>query len=63
MINQDLKVGDVVKLNSGSPPMTVSDNGIDTSGRVDNYIRCVWFKDGSPTEAQFRREVVFKTAV
>jgi uncharacterized protein YodC (DUF2158 family) len=43
---QELKIGDVVQLNSGGPKMTVA--GLQSDGAV----RCVWF---SP-DAEFSRQ-------
>jgi uncharacterized protein YodC (DUF2158 family) len=45
---QELKVGDVVQLNSGGPKMTVA--ALQSEGAV----RCVWFSpDGKPESAVF----------
>ena len=42
----DVKVGDVVKLKSGSVPMTVTE--VDTA---DDKVQCKWFPDGKHSEA------------
>lgn len=37
----DLKVGDVVELNSGGPKMTIEEIGDDTGGKPTVW--CAWF--------------------
>jgi uncharacterized protein YodC (DUF2158 family) len=45
-------VGDVVRLNSDGPKMTVINQGTDTGGTP--YVSCAWFgKEGKPEEYSF----------
>lgn len=46
MIESKLKTGDVVKLKSGGPTMTVS-------SATDEKIECAWFVDGTVQHSSF----------
>jgi uncharacterized protein YodC (DUF2158 family) len=39
----DIKAGDVVKLKSGGPKMTVEKIGLDSSGNATTFVQCCWF--------------------
>ena len=41
---EPLKVGDVVRLKSGGPLMTVSGHN---NGALNDYIGCIWFETGA----------------
>ena len=47
----EIKPGDVVKLKSGGPAMTVRDVGNDMSGQLMVY--CTWFVDDKPQQDAF----------
>jgi uncharacterized protein YodC (DUF2158 family) len=47
----NVKVGDVVQLNSGGPHMTVTEVDPTTPGKV--MALCQWFKDGKVDERWF----------
>ena len=51
----DLKVGDVVRLKSGGPKMTVEDI------REGGDIYCCWFDDNAKKGDIFKREILKKT--
>lgn len=51
---EESKVGDVVKLKSESPRMTVEDTD------WDGKIRCVWFEGGKSQTALFPKETLEK---
>lgn len=55
MSNTQFKVGDVVKLRSGGPKMTIS-AARDNSG---DYT-CVWFKGASREVGYFKDEILMK---
>lgn len=48
-----LKIGDVVKLKSGSPDMTVGQ--INIVGAPD-YVSCSWFDEGKIQKAKFHKD-------
>ena len=57
------KVGDVVKLKSGGPEMTVSEpgrrvmaRGVQVEGREPVKVFCKWFEKGEPRTAFFSQE-------
>lgn len=45
---EEFKIGDVVKLKSGSPKMT-----IETLKTEENYAYCVWIEDGKKRDGEF----------
>lgn len=47
----EFKIGDVVKLKSGGPDMTVEKLGKGMTGEM--FVTCVWFKDGTPVKFDF----------
>lgn len=56
-MQSEYKEGDIVKLKSGGPPMTVES--------FTNYVsymryRCLWFVDGNLYSGDFREEVLQK---
>lgn len=52
-MSSEFKVGDVVKLKSGSPKMTISS--------IENKIcNCVWFEQSSKMEDSFSQELLEK---
>lgn len=53
-----LKVGDVVKLKSGGPPMTIAE--IDTFGDNHQKALCVWFDGNKQQQHIFELEVLLK---
>lgn len=56
---EDFKVGDIVKLKSGGPKMTVSntDKGIDDK----NVIECIWFQKENKFSDEFPNDALVKT--
>ncbi len=57
------KVGDTVRLKSGSPKMTISENkmSISVSGEVmtfTGYVRCTWFNDDKLMDASFDQDTL-----
>jgi uncharacterized protein YodC (DUF2158 family) len=58
MDKKDWKIGDVVKLRSGGPKMTVINVPTDSSGDVF----CVWFPEGGthPVKDSFPPEALFE---
>lgn len=50
----DLKVGDTVKLKSGSPVMTISEFilSLKTKERIDT-VKCVWFADSKEFRSEY----------
>jgi uncharacterized protein YodC (DUF2158 family) len=57
MANQ-FKVGDVVTLKSGDPPMTIAE--IDTYGDDHPKALCVWFDGNKQQDHLFELEVLVK---
>ena len=69
LITPKYKVGDIVMLNSGGPPMTVIEI---SEGNVRDHYLCQWFNiwspkgfnefglDGLPYKSYFREEVIKK---
>lgn len=55
----DLKVGDVVELNSGGPYMTIESISPDASGKSVAY--CVWFSHDEKKSAVFHPEALKKS--
>ena len=53
---EPLKIGDVVKLKSGGPMMTVSGHN---NGALNDYgyIGCIWFEAGTETTSILRSDV------
>lgn len=51
-MNSELRVGDIVRLASGSPKLTVE--AVKDMGRVE----CVWFKDAEARRTTFVREML-----
>jgi uncharacterized protein YodC (DUF2158 family) len=49
--NEDFKLGDVVKLKSGGPLMTVISTDVDASGA--KAVLCSWFHEGKPLTNYF----------
>ena len=52
----EIKVGSVVKLKSGSPKMTVDAVFRDMS--KETYVRCSWHESDKRVEGQFRLDAV-----
>jgi uncharacterized protein YodC (DUF2158 family) len=52
------KIGDVVILKSGGPPMTVHDIGVYNSTAPNEGLLCVWFDASKRVEDVFRPETV-----
>lgn len=53
----DLKIGDVVRLKSGGPKMTITEIG--KYGYSDHeQVKCVWFDSNKKTEDLFEKEVL-----
>ena len=50
----DFKAGDVVKLKSGGPKMTIEKIGATSSANEENVAHCVWFdKDEQMKDGKF----------
>lgn len=51
-----MKIGDVVRLKSGGPLMTIEE-----AERLENYctITCVWFKKHKVCSAEFTEEMLY----
>lgn len=56
----DLKVGDVVRLKSGGPKMTIDQIDVFMSGSKRQQARCVWFDGAKQTTHVFELEVLEK---
>ena len=53
------KVGDVVRLKSGGPKMTVSEIVIGTkSGTESVTVRCTWFHDNRVESYNFQQDIL-----
>jgi uncharacterized protein YodC (DUF2158 family) len=52
MLRSRFKVGDLVVLKDGGPPMKVHRIGADNSGHTT--VTCHWFVEGATNEAEFR---------
>lgn len=52
-MEQDLKVGEVVQLKSGSPRMTIDHIGKFGMGSTHDQAKCVWFEGNKRMEAVF----------
>jgi len=52
------KVGDVVKLKSGGPNMTVSSYGTDFSDRPTKNVDCKWFAGAKAQSAAFHEDLL-----
>ncbi len=59
---EKLKAGDVVKLNSGGPIMTVIRRGNFAGNREEDTVRCVWFQEGKPQHEDFPDVCLTKTS-
>jgi len=59
----DIKIGDVVKVKSGGPPMTVQNIGDYTPTGPSNGAMCVWFDGKTNKSHVFAVEVLEKTDV
>ena len=60
-MDQEFKIGDVVRLKSGGPAMTVSH--VETGANsVDGqpYLTCVWFDDGKERDGTYHPDTVEK---
>jgi uncharacterized protein YodC (DUF2158 family) len=57
-MSQDFQIGDVVRLKSGGPKMTVTSVGPDGHGKLTVW--CVWFPENSakPEHGAFPAEAV-----
>jgi uncharacterized protein YodC (DUF2158 family) len=55
-MTNEIKVGSVVKLKSGSPKMTVDAVFRDMSKEM--YVQCSWFESDKRVERQFRLDAV-----
>jgi uncharacterized protein YodC (DUF2158 family) len=53
-----LKIGDVVILKSGGPPMTVHNIGSYTMKGLDPGVLCVWFDNAKRVEDVFHPEAL-----
>lgn len=50
-MSESFQVGDVVRLKSGGPAMTVENTGKDGVGKP--YVRCTWFNDATKASESF----------
>lgn len=57
-MNQDLQVGDVVKLKSGGPKMTIEKIAVFQMGGSKEEAKCVWFEGNSQRSHLFALEVL-----
>ncbi|WP_370868669.1 YodC family protein [Undibacterium sp.] len=58
-MNGGFKPGDVVRLKSGGPKMTMSAfEEIPDSKGMATYVRCVWFKGSDKASDLFRPETI-----
>lgn len=58
-MSETFEVGDVVKLKSGGPKMTVKGAGPNQSG--DPTVWCVWFEGSKQLDGDFPAEAVERT--
>jgi uncharacterized protein YodC (DUF2158 family) len=54
----ELMIGDVVKLKSGSPTMTIQDIGDYSNHGIETGVLCVWFDSKGKHEEIFRPEML-----
>ena len=54
----NLKKGDVVKLNSGGPEMTISEIENFSEFSSEKQAKCIWFDKGELREAIFHLEAI-----
>ena len=53
---QEFEMGDIVKLKSGGPPMTVNEN---RTIELDRMVQCIWFcNDGKVEKSWFPFETL-----
>jgi uncharacterized protein YodC (DUF2158 family) len=53
MSDSNFKAGDVVRLKSGGPPMTIEGIGKYSMGATQDRAKCVWFEGMKRMEAVF----------
>ena len=60
-MEKKFNIGDIVKLKSGSPEMTVIEHVIEAfTGKFQGVIKCAWFVDGNSHTANFDQGAVEK---
>lgn len=57
----EFQVGDVVKLKSGGPKMTVSEVNVKFLDSITRLILCIWFENGRRESGKFKPEELEKT--
>lgn len=62
MADEEIRVGDTVRLKSGGPLMTVAFIGVSPGGNRVKKARCYWFVEGDLREESFEIEALVKSS-